>query len=56
MLPFRKHSEIKELVEDMSEYFGEDIVPNPTHYPLSFRYYLRVYLMMRNADVMQKGE
>jgi len=51
----KEYAEIEELIEDMTEYFGEDVIPNPSQYPLSFQYYLRVYLKC-NADVIQKGE
>ena len=51
----KEYAEIEELMKNMTEYFGEDVLPNPTQYPLSFSYYLRVYLIC-NADGMQKGE
>ena len=50
-----KHARIEELMKNMNQYFGEDVLPNPTQYPLSFSYYLRVYLIC-NADGMQKDE
>jgi hypothetical protein len=51
----KEHAEIEELMKNMIQYFGENILPNPTQYPLSFSYYLRMYLIC-NADVIQKGE
>ena len=34
--------EMKELVENMEEFFGKEL-PSPINFPITFKYYLKMY-------------
>ena len=34
--------EVKELVENMEEFFGKEL-PSPINFPITFKYYLKMY-------------
>ena len=37
-----ENEEVKELVENMEEFFGKEI-PSPINFPITFKYYLKMY-------------
>ena len=34
--------EVKELVKNMEEFFGKEL-PSPINFPITFKYYLKMY-------------
>jgi len=38
-----ENEEVKELVENMDNFFGHEI-PSPINFPTTFKYYLKMYI------------
>ena len=37
-----ENEEVKELVQNMEEFFGKEL-PSPINFPITFKYYLKMY-------------
>ena len=37
-----ENEEVKELVKNMEEFFGREL-PSPINFPITFKYYLKMY-------------
>ena len=40
----------------MIDYFGEDRLPDPLLYPLSFNFYVKMFLYLRKSSESQYGD
>ena len=41
-VPVEENEEVKELMENMDNFFGHEI-PSPINFPITFKYYLKMY-------------
>ena len=43
------NEEVKELLENIEEFFGQEM-PSPIHFPITFKYYLKMYREYTNEQ------